>query len=46
MGKIDLFGFQVEIDERATEEWYDKASEWSCDCEDCRHFVSMAKRKE
>lgn len=46
MKEFDLFGFQVEIDEAATKEWYDKAGEWGCDCEDCRHFVSLAKRKE
>lgn len=46
MGKIDLFGFQVEIDETATKEWYDKADEWGCDCEGCKHFVALAKRKE
>ena len=32
---FDLFGFQVEIDEAATKEWYDRADEWSCDCGDC-----------
>ena len=43
---MDLFGFQVEIDEIATKEWYDKANEWSCECRDCRHFVALAKKKE
>ena len=46
MKEFDLFGFLVEIDEVATKEWYDKADEWGCDCENCRHFVSLAKRKE
>ena len=46
MKKFNLYGFQVEIDEALTKEWYDKAGEWGCDCEDCRHFVSLAKRKE
>ena len=46
MEKIDLFGFQVEIDEIVTKEWYDKANEWGCDCADCRYFVELAKRKE
>lgn len=39
MKAFDLFGFQVEIDEVATKEWYDKAEEWSCECGDCRYFV-------
>ena len=46
MKAFDLFGFQVEIDEVATKEWYDKAEEWSCECGDCRHFVALAKKKE
>ena len=46
MKEFDLFGFQVEIDEIATKEWYDKAGEWGCECGDCRHFVTLAKKKE
>ena len=46
MKEFDLFGFQVEIDEVATKEWYEKADEWDCECEDCRHFIDLAKRKE
>ena len=46
MKKMNLFGFQVEIDEIATKEWYDKANEWSCECGDCRHFVALAKKKK
>lgn len=45
MKEFDLFGFQVEIDEMATKEWYDKADEWSCECGDCRYFVALAKKK-
>ncbi len=41
--KFDLFGFQVEIEQAATKEWYDKADEWGCDCGDCRYFVALAK---
>ena len=46
MKEFDLFGFQVEIDEAVTKEWYDKANEWGCDCEDCRYFIALAKKKE
>lgn len=46
MKEIDLFGYRVEIDEVATKEWYDKANEWGCECGDCRHFVSLAKKRE
>ena len=34
MKEFDLFGFQVEIDEAATREWYGQADEWDCECED------------
>lgn len=46
MKAFNLFGFQVEIDEVATKEWYNKAGEWGCDCGDCRHFVALAKKRE
>ncbi len=46
MKEFDLFGFQVEIDEVSTKEWYDKADEWGCECGDCRHFIALAKKKE
>lgn len=46
MKEFDLFGFQVEIDEVATKEWYDKANEWGCECGDCRHFVALAKKRK
>ena len=46
MKEFDLFGFQVEINEPATREWYEKADEWNCECEDCRHFIDLAKKKE
>ena len=46
MKEYNLFGYQVEIDEAATKEWYDKADEWSCECGDCRHFVALAKKRE
>jgi len=46
MKEYNLFGFQVEIDEAATKEWYDSASEWGCECGDCRYFVALAKKRE
>ena len=46
MKEFDLFGYQVEIDEVATKEWYNKANEWGCDCGDCRHFVALAKKRK
>lgn len=46
MKEFNLFGFQVEIDEVATRDWYDKADAWGCECKDCRHFVSLAKKRK
>ena len=46
MKKYDLFGYQIEIDESATRKWYENADEWGCDCGDCRHFVSLVKKRE
>ena len=46
MKELSLFGYQVEIDELATKEWYDRADEWGCDCGDCRYFVALAKKRE
>ncbi|MBR2403727.1 MAG: hypothetical protein IKB01_13385 [Lachnospiraceae bacterium] len=45
MKEYSLFGYQVEIDENATKEWYENADEWSCECGDCRHFVALAKKR-
>lgn len=44
--KNNLFGYEVEIDETATKEWYSNAGEWDCPCEDCKHFISLAKKRE
>ena len=44
--EFNLFGFQVEIDEIATKEWYAKADEWGCECGDCRYFVALAKKRD
>ena len=46
MEEYNLFSFQVEIDEDATKEWYAEADEWGCECEDCRHFVALAKKRK
>ena len=46
MKGIDLFGFQVEMNEVATREWYHNANEWGCECGDCRHFVALAKKRK
>ena len=46
MKEFNLFGFRVEIDKAATKEWYDKADEWGCECEGCKHFIDLAIKRE
>ena len=41
-----LFHYQVEIDKKATKEWYAAAAEWNCSCESCRNFVSLARKRK
>ena len=41
-----IFGYKVEIDEKATREWYDAASEWGCSCGSCRNFLTLAYKRE
>lgn len=46
MNKYTLFDSEVEIDETATKEWYANSEGWDCPCEDCKHFISLAKKRE
>ena len=46
MLEYNLFDYEVEIDENATKEWYARSEGWDCPCEDCKHFISLAKKKE
>lgn len=46
MKECNLFDYEVEIDETATKEWYANAHGWDCPCEDCKYFISLAKKKE
>lgn len=46
MKPCDFFGIPVEVEEKATREWYETALEWDCDCGDCRNFLALAKQKK
>ena len=46
MQKHNYFGFEVEIDENATREWYSKSETWDCECGPCRNFMALEKRKQ
>ena len=44
MEKTNLFGYLVELDLEATQNWYAQADAWSCSCGHCRNFLEHAKR--
>ena len=46
MKEYNLFSYQVEVDKKATKEWYSKFKGWRCDCEHCRYFLLLAKKKQ
>lgn len=46
MQKVDLFGYQVEIDADMTKSWYEKSSKWDCKCGYCRNFLLLASKKK
>ena len=46
MKQYNLFGYQVEINENATKDWYEKSTGWSCDCGHCQNFLLLVKKKE
>lgn len=43
MHKIELFGYPVEVDMEATQNWYVQADAWGCSCGHCRNFLEHAK---
>lgn len=44
MKKLTLFGYSVEVDLEATQEWYSQADAWGCSCGYCRNFLEHARR--
>ena len=46
MKEYNLFGYQIEINENATKDWYEKSKGWRCDCAYCQNFLLLAKKKE
>lgn len=45
MTEYNLFGYQVEIDETATRDWYRDSKGWDCECGHCRNFLALAKER-
>lgn len=45
MHNENLFGYAVEIDRNATENWYAQAKPWGCTCAHCSNFLKAAKKR-
>lgn len=41
----NFFHFHTKIDVFATQNWYATAGNWDCDCDSCRNFLQLAKRR-
>ena len=44
MKNLTLFGYSVEVNLEATQNWYAQADAWGCSCGHCRNFLEYAKR--
>ena len=38
-----LSGYRVALDQAATAAWYEQAAPWGCSCDDCQHFLKLAR---
>ena len=45
MTAYTFFGFQVQVDEAATRDWYVQSNGWACDCGHCRNFLTLARAR-
>ena len=41
----EFWGYQVELDEKATADWYAQSTGWGCECGHCRNFLALAKQR-
>jgi len=39
-------GYSVEIDGEITQKYYEKYSEWGCECLHCRNFLALARERK
>ena len=46
MTRFSWFGYEAEVDERATRDWYAQADEWGCQCGHCRNFLALARQRK
>ena len=45
MKNLTLFGYSVEVNLEATQNWYAQADAWGCSCGHCQNFLTHARRK-
>ena len=45
MKELVLVGYNVQVDEDVTREWYEHSDGWNCICGHCRNFIMIAKRQ-
>ena len=45
MTHFSRYGYEVEVDEAATRDWYAQAEDWGCDCGHCRNFLALARAR-
>lgn len=46
MTRFSWFGYEAEVDERTTRDWYAQADEWGCQCGHCRNFLALARQRK
>lgn len=40
-----LEGYLVTLDQDATLDWYAKADQWGCECDHCRNFLEIVRKR-
>lgn len=45
MTHFSWYGYEVEVDEAATRNWYAQAEDWGCECGHCRNFLALARER-
>ena len=45
MTRFSWFGYEVDVDQTATANWYAQAEEWGCECGHCRNFLALARAR-
>ena len=45
MTRFSWYGYEAQVDEQATRDYYEKAGEWDCPCGHCRNFVALARER-